>query len=89
MVCLKESIRIAVKDRQGYLNTALTTNLTDIKVLSCYHHYHLIMAIALPVELTNQVTCSACGYNNMTGKATCEGTLANGTTCGATLAQVV
>jgi hypothetical protein len=49
-------------------------------------HYPLAMAALIYIELVNSLNCPKCGYNNMTGKETCEGTLADGSTCGARLA---
>jgi hypothetical protein len=47
------------------------------------------MATLIYIELVNSATCPACGYNNMTGKTTCEGTKADGSACGANLPVTV
>jgi hypothetical protein len=47
------------------------------------------MATLIYIELVNSMKSPKCGYNNITGKKTCEGTLADGSTCGAKLPIVL
>jgi hypothetical protein len=42
-------------------------------------------AIIGSIQLVNWANCPKCGYNNITGKKTCEGTKADGSVCGAAL----
>jgi len=46
------------------------------------------MAIEIVLEPVNPVNCTKCGYNNITGKEKCEGTLDDGSICGAPLATI-
>ena len=40
------------------------------------------MAALTPVQPLNYQNCPKCGYNNVTGAETCDGKLADGSTCG-------
>jgi hypothetical protein len=47
------------------------------------------MAAFIPNKPVDSVNCPDCGYNNITGAATCAGTLKDGSKCPKKLAVVV
>jgi hypothetical protein len=51
--------------------------------------FYSAMTAGVTQELVNSVTCPKCGYNNMSGKMTCEGPLEGGGICGAELYAIV
>lgn len=46
------------------------------------------MTAGIPNKPVDQVKCPKCNYNNISGKTECEGTLSDGSPCGAALPTV-
>ena len=73
-------------------NSALPFKKTPLFFSPLFFNDHLQVFAMVTVEhteLVNHVNCPACGYNNITGKETCEGVKEDGSICGTPLPKIV
>ncbi|KAF2240341.1 hypothetical protein BU26DRAFT_237967 [Trematosphaeria pertusa] len=71
------------RNRSGLALHPLTSPPCTVSGSTCSQAF--AMAVGGHIESVNWANCPKCGYNNITGRETCEGTLADGSTCGAAL----
>jgi hypothetical protein len=76
-----------IKSLLDILSSFLLSQQTSLLAV-CHEPRVLTMTVITPIELVNSVNCPKCGYNNISGKRNCEGTLADGSVCGVALPTV-